>query len=119
MRTLQVISEQNLCVHCYEPITNPVCESCHLREVDEWLGSMLLSKAARTVILSEIKKNLPEEAMNENQCILCGKNTLSTCSYCFFLVSARVLKKLRVNPAIIEEFLYSFDYRKGHNEYFE
>ena len=114
-----MITEQNLCVSCYEPITNPVCEACHLREINAWLEDIDLSKAIKSLVIEEIRKNLPEEAMNENKCILCGKNTLSTCSYCFFLVSARVLKKLIVNKEILERFLGTFDYRKGHNEYFE
>lgn len=114
-----MIAEQNLCVQCYEPITNPVCEACHAKEVELWIEDQNLTKSEKLQIMKEIKHAMPKEAMNENICILCGQNTLSTCSYCFFLMSAKVLKRLKVPSEITEEFLYSFDYRKGHNEYFE
>ena len=112
-----MLTEQNLCVQCYEPITNPVCEACHRKEVIVWLADTGLDLKTRTLILSEINKSLPREAMNENRCILCGKNTLSTCSYCFFFISARALKKAGVKKDLIKNFLEIFNYRIGHSEY--
>ena len=112
-----MVSEQNLCVSCYDTITNPVCEACHQREVSIWLKDVGIDSKTSKHIIEEIKESMPEEAMNENICILCGRNTLSTCSYCFFLASAKVLKKLHIDHKLIEYFLQSFNYRMGHAEY--
>jgi len=112
-----MIAEQNLCVQCYEPITNPVCEACHLKEVAIWLEDTGLDPITKSLVLAGVKKSLPKEAMNENTCILCGKNTLSTCSYCFFLVTSKVLAKLRIDEEIVDNFLETFNYTLGHSEY--
>ena len=112
-----MIAEQNLCVQCYESITNPVCEACHIKQVETWLRDQDLTRGEKARILADITKAMPEEAMNENVCILCGKHTLSTCSYCFFLVSARVLKKAGLSNEALRNFLETFNYRHGHLEY--
>lgn len=112
-----MMEEQNFCVQCYESITNPVCEKCHMEEVKIWLQDTGLDSMTKSVILTSIKSAMPIETMNENVCILCDKSTLSTCSYCFFLISARVLKELNLGKEIIEHFLESFNYRLGHSEY--
>jgi hypothetical protein len=112
-----MIAEQNLCVQCYEPITNPVCEACHLKEVAIWLEDTGLDGITKSLVLAGIRHSIPEEAMNETNCILCGENTLSTCSYCFFLATARVLRKLNIREDLMESFLETFNYRLGHSEY--
>lgn len=112
-----MITEQNLCVQCYEPITNPVCEECHTKHVETWLQDQELTRGKKAEILAEIKRALPEEAMNENVCILCGKRTLSTCSYCFFLVSAKAIKKAGIINTTLRNFLETFNYRQEHEEY--
>jgi len=112
-----MIAEQNLCVNCYESITNPVCESCHMREVRMWLEDKNIDAIRKSVILAAIKRAMPDEAMNETTCILCGKNTLSTCSYCFFLITARILKELNLGKELVIDFLETFNYRLGHSEY--
>ena len=112
-----MITEQNLCVQCYESITNPICEECHLKEIKHWLEDRKLSGLTKSIIISAIKAAMPKESINENKCILCGNNTLSTCSYCFFLISARVLKELNLSRELVEEFLETFNYTLGHEEY--
>ena len=112
-----MVVEQNLCVQCYDTITNPVCEECHMKHVARWLKDSPLDIKEKRELMCEIKASLPQEAMNENICILCGKNTLSVCSYCFFLDAARVIKK-RINSKIaLQSFLAMFDYQKGHDSY--
>jgi hypothetical protein len=69
-----MVSEQNLCVQCYDSITNPVCEECHMNHVAKWLEESPLSNKARTGLMNEIQASLPKEAMNENICILCGRS---------------------------------------------
>jgi len=88
-----------------------------MKHVAKWLEESPLGIRARTELMSEIRASLPEEAMNENICILCGRNTLSVCSYCFFLTAARVIKRKVHDKIALQTFLAMFDYQKGHAEY--
>ena len=112
-----MITKHNLCIRCYEPITNPVCTKCHLREIDAWLRDKKINSMMRAVVLKSIKNSVPEEALNENNCILCNKEDLSACSYCFFLISARVLRELNFGQELVTDFLETFNYQLGHSEY--
>jgi hypothetical protein len=111
----------NLCLRCYEPITNPICEQCHFKEINIWLRDKKINSFIRSIILKAIKENLPYEEqsieINESQCILCHKHTLTTCSYCFFMISARTLRELNISEKLLRQFLMTFNYRQGHSDY--
>ena len=32
-----IMNEKNLCVSCFEPITNPICEWCYMKQISRWL----------------------------------------------------------------------------------
>ncbi|MFW5847134.1 MAG: hypothetical protein ACOCUU_03175, partial [Nanoarchaeota archaeon] len=55
--------------------------------------------------------------VDNDKCIVCGKNILTTCSYCFFLKAGQVLLEMNFPEEFVKEFLKSFDYAKGHTEY--
>jgi len=112
-----MLTEQNLCVGCYEPITNPLCEECHIKQIKIWLEEQALTRSKKIEIIAVIKRALPKEVMNKNICILCRKHALSIWSYYFFLVSARVLKKLGVRQAILKNFLEIFDNHHNYNKF--
>ncbi len=98
------------CILCLQPITNPVCEGCYEEEVDEFLKSMGFNKNARSVVLDEISKKMPQEGLNEEKCILCGEDYLSVCSYCYFNISMRALRELNFHEDFIEYFSMIFSY---------
>lgn len=113
-----MINKQNLCIKCIEPITNPVCPTCHLKEMEIWLTDYEINPFAIQIILSTLRNKLKRiESPNENKCIICGKRELTLCSYCFFLEAAKILKELNIPDAIVDEFLYTFNYRFGHSNY--
>lgn len=108
---------QNLCSKCSQVITNPVCERCYTKEIEEWFRDVKVSGIHKRMVLNKLKKEFSDENINEDTCVLCGNETLSTCSYCFFLAVARVLKELNFPDKIAKEFLDVFNYRHGHDEY--
>ena len=109
--------EENLCINCYNPITDPVCLDCHLRSVWAWLSDKDYPPIARAVVLKSIKRAIKKESESEHLCVLCKKNYYSLCAYYFFLTSARTLRELNFSEKLIEDFLYTFDYSKSHEEY--
>ena len=112
-----MINKQNLCIQCYEPISNPVCIDCHLREVAVWLRDQEMSEMVKSIILTGLKNRLLKGSINENMCIICDKHTLSTCSYCFFSVATTILKELNLPVDTIENFLETFNYARGYSDY--
>lgn len=109
--------KQGICTTCSEVITNPVCERCYLKEIAQWLKDFGLDPIPMRVVMTRIKEELSPESVNETTCILCGRETLSACAYCFFLKTARVLKELNFPDKVIRHFLEIFNYRYSHEEY--
>ena len=54
---------------------------------------------------------------SEIECISCGNNYVTICSYCFFLNVSRILAREKLKTSLINEFLELFNYRQGHEEY--
>lgn len=110
-------NSQNRCMRCFEPITNPVCVKCHLDEVRFFLKDMDVEEDLARAIITDIKNYVRGETLHQENCILCSKENLSTCSYCFFLISARVIKKWLGKGETVDTFLELFNYQFGHSEY--
>ncbi len=116
---VQKLSQQELCIICLDPITNPICEECHINEIETWLIDLNLTKEMIRKTKKEIRKiKTKKEYLNESYCVICQKQRISTCSYCFFLRVAKKLKKLNFPYQYIEDFLEIFNYRHGHSDYY-
>ena len=114
-----MVYESNLCVNCYKPIGDPICVNCYMNELSEILGAVFLNQLVKKLIFSRLKKILPEESMNENLCIHCGKNVLSTCSRCFLYESFNVIKGVGLDAMKIREMARYLMNRFGHEIHFE
>lgn len=112
-----ITNVQNRCMRCYEPITNPVCVKCQLEEVRFFLTDSEVNPFLIKTILHDVKSYVREEGINTDCCVLCGKENLSFCSYCFFMVAARVIKRHLGKGEILDSFLEVFNYQFGHDEY--
>ena len=112
-----ITNNQNRCMRCFEPITNPVCVKCHLDEIRFFLKDFEVDPHIISLITSDIKNYVRGESLHEETCLLCGRENLSFCSYCFFLVSARIIKKWLGKGQILDSFLEIFSYQFGHEEY--
>ncbi len=108
---------QNFCTKCSQVITNPVCERCHMSEVKHWLRDLKIDEIPKKLVIEKLRKEFTPETFNDDFCVICGKETLSTCSYCFFLTVARVLKELNFPDRVVARFLEVFNYRHGNEDY--
>src|SRR3989344_7531078 len=101
--------EQNLCMSCYKPINNPICESCKIEELLSLLAGYPIFIKTKIEVIKKIRRHLQRETLeNDALCIICGKNTLSICSNCFMLIAAKAFKDVDLNREIMGQFLYSF-----------
>jgi hypothetical protein len=57
------------------------------------------------------------EVENSTKCVLCQKENITLCSYCFFLIVVRTLRELNFPENKIDNFLEVFNYRVSHADY--
>ncbi len=107
------MANEYLCVSCYEPITNFICERCYLNQIEKWLSNSGLDIDTQEFILEKIRKTFTKELETQNTCIICKTEDVKICSYCFFLKIAKTMKKIGISKEFIELFLADFNY---HNE---
>jgi len=105
-----MVLEQNLCVNCYRPISEPVCIGCHKKMLASRFDSMQLSAKIKYRVISEISKILPKESMNENNCVICGKDTLSTCSRCILKEALTSMLKNQISFFHISNIIEGYGY---------
>ena len=98
------------CIICLQPITNPVCIDCYLRQIKAWLDYVDMTIISKDNLMKKIKTAVLDDGLNETECIICGKGNLSICSYCFFLQVAGVFRDLNFDNEFIESFLAVFNY---------
>lgn len=110
-------SKNYSCVICLEPITNPVCLNCYLKEINVWAQEEIPSDIKRKFLLLSILERIPENYFEKDICILCGNEEVTICSYCFFLKTLEILKKLDFPERTINSFRETFNYSIGHAEY--
>jgi len=63
------------------------------------------------IVISHIKKRLPVSYNNTGVCVICGKEVLEVCSYCFVLIASSVLRELNFARNFEEDFEYIFSYK--------
>lgn len=110
-------SKDYTCIICLHPITNPVCVECYLKEVNVWLQENVSNEVTKKLILLGIIHKIPKNDFKKDTCILCGKNEVTTCSYCFFLKTLEVLKMADIPKNKMDSFKETFNYSLGHAEY--
>jgi len=114
------MSEYGLCTDCYEAITNPICDNCFVIQINHWLRDVGVIPSKRKVVIDNIRKELakslesPEEITD---CLICGRESVSICSYCFFLSVSKILKQINLDKELTKNFIEVFDYRQGYDSY--
>jgi len=108
------------CLNCHEVIFNPICPACLAVEIEAWLQPIFpYHKKITKKIEDYIRKtnNLASKTGKLTKCISCRKLSVSLCPYCFTEYVFNLLKKIKVNKAILKEFLEFFNYDFEHTGY--
>jgi len=75
------------------------------------LNDLNLHELIEEVILNEVKNRFPEGTLNNTECILCRKDNVVICRYCFSIILTGILRELCFSEEMIENF--------GYNEIYE
>lgn len=110
---VNIMFQSNSCVICGYSISDPVCRSCYIRQVEVILKDLDLPEIANEIILRKIRDKFPTETLNDTECILCGINNVTICRYCFSIILTNILKELNFTEDMIENFGYSQMYNEG------
>ena len=109
----------SLCQQCTQPITNPLCHSCLSEGMLKWLS---FYPDVKKVIAPKIKKYIQDVNNSANHavnCMSCNKRKAALCPYCFSEGIFNLLKKSRINEAILGDFLTIFNFDTEHEGYIQ
>jgi len=110
-------AEDHMCSKCTQPISNPICERCHVREISSWMRDRDFPQLLQEIILETVEEKLLSEPVNLGYCVICQNEVPNICSYCFFLRAAKLLKTLGLNQKDLNSFLETFNYRQYQEDY--
>ncbi|MDP1729423.1 MAG: hypothetical protein Q8L27_04430 [archaeon] len=105
------------CMQCLEPITNPVCHSCLSNQINKWLSFYPSVKKKMMPKLKDYTQEVNNNVISSINCISCGESNVALCPYCFIEGFFNVLRKNKVDKMIIMDFLSTFNFDLGHEEY--
>jgi len=105
----------NSCIICEDSISDPVCRSCYLKQIEILLNDLKLQEVVNEIILNKIKNKFPIETLNDTGCILCKRENVAMCRYCFSIMLINILKELNFTEDLIEEF----GFNQMHEEIFK
>ncbi len=98
----------NSCVMCRYSITDPVCGRCYIKQTEAMLNDLKVHSLAIEVIMTKIKSKFIE-TLNDTVCILCKKENVALCRYCFSLILINTLRELNLSEKLIKNFEYLVD----------
>ena len=94
----------NSCMVCEDSISDPVCRNCYLKQIKILLDDLKMHTIAKEIILNKIKNKFPIETLNNIECILCRKDNVAICRYCFSIILRDILRESNFTENSIEEF---------------
>ncbi|MFA5764453.1 MAG: hypothetical protein WC915_06615 [archaeon] len=104
------------CVICKDSISDPVCRGCYLKQIEILLGDLNLDEITNKLILKKIKNKFPIETFNEIDCMLCRKDKVIICRYCFSIILIKILRDFNFTEEVIENFGYNQMYEENSLE---
>lgn len=100
----------NSCVICEDSISDPVCRGCYLKQIGILLNDFHLHEIAAEIILKKIKDTFSISNLNNTKCILCEREKVTMCRYCFSIILRNILRELNFTEDLIEDFGYNPEY---------
>jgi hypothetical protein len=107
----------NSCVLCGYTISDPICTSCCIKRAELLLNDLNLSDIDNETILEKLKSRFTGEILDDTECILCKKENVNFCFYCFSIIFKNVLREFNFDEDSIEEFGYNQLYDEVSLEY--
>lgn len=115
------MNNQGLCIDCHESISNPICLNCFLKQINHWLIDNKIKPKTKNNLIKEIEKAFFKEIYhnpeNEMECILCEREEVTVCSYCFFFKVIKILERFNIGKKQLNEFSEIFNYRQWQDDY--
>jgi len=111
--------DSNSCAICKYPITDPVCRGCYIKQTKASLQDLEMNSVTINFILNKVKNTLNAETLNDTECILCKKDNVSVCGYCFSVILTKTLKELNFTDDMIENFQHQSGYEENDQISFE
>ncbi len=99
--------DSNSCAICGYPITDPVCRNCYIKQTEVLLNDKKLHPTANEILLSKIKNKFPMETLNDTECILCRRENVTICGYCFSVILMRTFRELNFSERFIKNLGYN------------
>ncbi len=100
---------EEFCELCSEPITDPICENCYLREIESWFDKECLNPIIKINLIKKIKDSVPDYTLNQEKCILCQSENIKICRHCFFILAAQKLWEMKISKQAVMYFESTFN----------
>lgn len=104
------MKSNHVCESCHIGITDPICENCYLKQLELWLQHYRVNDKVIRKILRKSKSKIQSESLNGFRCILCGRDSVTICSYCSFSKIEGILQECGLSKKLIDTFLGLFNY---------
>lgn len=101
------------CLECGEPITNPICPDCILKQFTIWIEQYPKLKKKILPGLKKFVKSSKEFKQDSQTCIVCYKNSTYLCPYCFTEFVLYSLKEIKSEDNILRDYLEFFNFDFG------
>ena len=106
----------NNCNICFEPINDPICIYCYIKQIRNLLRDKGLNVFVTRFIINKLKNKFTLEWINETDCLLCKKESISICFFCFSKIMINTLEELNFSEQDLENFREIFRYNSSEYE---
>lgn len=117
---VQTYNIKRNCLSCSKIINHPICHDCITKQFIEWTKKHPpIQKETYKTLNEFLKKSKKHKG---GKCIICQKNNLHICPYCFTEYLYKLLKQTGAGITTMTEFLFMFNFdfeKKGYSKELE
>ncbi len=104
---------QEKCKICFENINDPICIYCYINQIKIWLEDQELNPVIRKYLINKIRSKLAIEGINSIRCIICKKESVNLCYYCFSELILNFMNEMNFTEDFIDNFSNAFNYNSS------
>jgi hypothetical protein len=101
------------CSTCRSVISDPICTSCQIDEVELRLRDLAISSATKSRIIEKLRKKTDVDTRNGEMCILCHEEEVSICQYCLAMNLSCIISKAKLPSYVSEDFFVDGTIERG------